>query len=219
MSTASSGKSLLNWALLPTVFSLAWPTMLEQLMGTAVQYIDTAMVGSLGTAATAAVGSTTTVNWLIGSTVSAFGVGFLAYISQAYGAGDYARAKCAAAQSVLAVLVTGSFFTVVTLSLSRFVPVWMRVAPSIQATAAVYFFILYTPMLFRAATVIFGTVLRAAGDTKTPMRVGVGVNLMNVVLNFLLIYKPRVIRVFGASVSVWGAGWRVVAPLRQAPWP
>lgn len=201
---------MLNWALLPTVFSLAWPTMLEQLMGTAVQYIDTAMVGSLGTAATAAVGSTTTVNWLIGSTVSAFGVGFLAYISQAYGAGDYARAKCAAAQSVLAVLVTGSFFTVVTLSLSRFVPVWMRVAPSIQATAAVYFFILYTPMLFRAATVIFGTVLRAAGDTKTPMRVGVGVNLMNVVLNFLLIYKPRVIRVFGASVSVWGAGWGVV---------
>ncbi len=201
---------MLNWALLPTVFSLAWPTMLEQLMGTAVQYIDTAMVGSLGTAATAAVGSTTTVNWLIGSTVSAFGVGFLAYISQAYGAGDYARAKCAAAQSVLAVLVTGSFFTVVTLSLSRFVPVWMRVAPSIQTTAAVYFFILYTPMVFRAATVIFGTVLRAAGDTKTPMRVGVGVNLMNVVLNFLLIYKPRVIRVFGASVSVWGAGWGVV---------
>ena len=37
------------------IFALAWPTMLEQLMQTAVQYIDTAMVGSLGTQATAAV--------------------------------------------------------------------------------------------------------------------------------------------------------------------
>ncbi|MBO5299957.1 MAG: MATE family efflux transporter, partial [Clostridia bacterium] len=57
--------------MIPTILTLAWPTMLEQLMQTAVQYIDTAMVGSLGTDATAAVGSTTTVNWLIGSTVSA----------------------------------------------------------------------------------------------------------------------------------------------------
>ena len=60
----------LNLRMLPVIFALAWPTMLEQLMQTAVQYIDTAMVGSLGTDATAAVGSTTTVNWLVGSSVS-----------------------------------------------------------------------------------------------------------------------------------------------------
>ena len=57
--------------MLPVIFSLAWPTMLEQLMQTAVQYMDTGMVGVLGTSATAAVGATSTVNWLIGSTVSA----------------------------------------------------------------------------------------------------------------------------------------------------
>ena len=199
-----------NWALLPTVLSLAWPTMLEQLMGTAVQYIDTAMVGSLGTAATAAVGSTTTVNWLIGSTVSAFGVGFLAFVSQAYGAGEFDRARRAVAQSVLAVLFTGLVFTALTLSLSRQVPVWMQVDPSIQALAGQYFFILYTPMLFRSTTVIFGTVLRAAGDTKTPMRVGVAVNLINVVLNFLLIYPTRTVRLFGAKLTLWGAGRGVV---------
>ena len=80
-------------ALLPAVLSLAWPTMLEQLLQTAVQYIDTAMVGSLGTQATAAVGSTATVGWLVGSSTYAFGVGFLAYISQALGAGDESRPK------------------------------------------------------------------------------------------------------------------------------
>ena len=49
-------------SMLITILALAWPTMLEQLMQTAVQYIDTAMVGSLGTQATAAVGSTGTIN-------------------------------------------------------------------------------------------------------------------------------------------------------------
>ena len=47
-----------NKEMIITILALAWPTMLEQLMQTAVQYIDTAMVGSLGTQATAAVGAT-----------------------------------------------------------------------------------------------------------------------------------------------------------------
>ena len=203
-------RSFFAWTLLPTVFSLAWPTMLEQLMQTAVQYIDTAMVGSLGTTATAAVGSTTTVNWLIGSTVSAFGVGFLAYISQARGAGEHDKARKAAGQSVLAVLVTGCVFTVVTLLLSSRVPVWMQVDPAVQKLAGQYFFILYTPMLFRAASTIFGTVLRAAGDTRTPMRVGIGVNISNVVLNYLLIYPSRSVALGAFTIPVWGAGWGVV---------
>ena len=189
-----------------TVAALAWPTMLEQLMQTAVQYIDTAMVGSIGTAATAAVGSTTTVGWLIGSTISAFGVGFLAYISQARGAGEDERAKKASAQSVLAVLVVGLLFTALTLSLSSLVPKWMQVDPAIRDSAAAYFFILYLPTLPRTATIIFGMVLRAAGDTKTPMRIGIGVNIINVILNFLLIYEPRTVTIFKHSFDIWGAG-------------
>ena len=56
------------------IWTLAWPTMLEQVMQSAVQYIDTAMVGSLGTQATAAVGATSTVGWLVSSTLTAFSV-------------------------------------------------------------------------------------------------------------------------------------------------
>ena len=130
------------WDMLPVIFTLAWPTMLEQMMQTAVQYIDTAMVGALGTYATAAVGSTGTVNWLIGSSISALGIGFLAYVSQAYGAGDRERAGKCASQAVLVVLVTGIFFTVVTLSLSGFVPVWMQVDEAIRELASDYFFII-----------------------------------------------------------------------------
>ena len=196
------------WEMVPTIVSLAWPTMMEELLQTAVQYIDTAMVGSLGTQATAAVGATSTVNWLIGSTISAVGVGFLAYVSRACGAGDTKRAGKAASQAVLAVLVCGILFTALTLGLSDMVPVWMQVDPSIQALAAQYFFILYSPMLARTAIIIFGTLLRSVGDTKTPMRVGLLVNVTNVVLNFVLIYPPREfygMTVYGAGMGVIGA--------------
>lgn len=192
----------------PTIFALAWPTMLEELMQTAVQYMDMAMVGSLGTQATAAVGATSTVNWLIGNTISAVGVGFLSFVSRSCGAGDYKRAVKAASQAVLAVFFCGIFFTALTLALSGRVPVWMQVDPQIQDLASRYFFILYTPMLARTAIIIFGTLLRSVGDTKTPMRIGLLVNVTNVVLNFLLIYPTRQIggfTVYGAGLGVIGA--------------
>ncbi len=197
-------------SLLPIILALAWPTMLEQLLQTAVQYIDTAMVGSLGTAATAAVGATTTVNWLFGSTISALGVGFLAYIAQARGAGRDEDARRATGQAVLAVLVCGALFTALTLGLSPYIPAWMQVDRDIRPLASRYFFILYTPMLARVATILFGTVLRAAGDTKTPMKVGIWVNLINVVLNFLLIYPTRTVTVRGVAILIPGADWGVV---------
>lgn len=192
-----------------TVISLAWPTMLEMMLQTAVQYIDTAMVGSLGTAATAAVGSTVTVNWLIGSTVSAVGTGFLAMISQAMGASDEEKTRRICAQAISAVLMVGSLFTLITVSLASFVPVWMQVEASLQALASRYFRILYMPMLFRSASMILGTVLRAACDTKTPMKTGIRVNIINVVLNFLFIYDTRSILLFGRTLTLWGAGWGI----------
>ena len=199
-----------KWALLGMIWALAWPTMLEQLMSTAVQYVDAAMVGRLGAQATAAVGATTTVSWLIGSTVSALGIGFLSFIAQAYGADDRARAARTSSQAVLAVLFSGTLFTVIPLLLSRRVPVWMHAAPEIQQVASQYFAILYIPMLARAASMIFGTALRATGDTKTPMRAGLVMNAVNVVLNYLLIYETRTIQVFGLSIWMPGAGMGVI---------
>ena len=83
-------------------------------------------------------------------------------------------------------------------------------------------------MLARAAITIFGTLLRSAGDAKTPMRVGFLVNGVNVVLNFLLIYPTRQVwgmTVFGAGWGVIGAavalllGFLIVVIVWQAPFP
>lgn len=200
----------LNPAMLAIIWSLAWPTMLEQAMQTAVQYIDTAMVGSLGTSATAAVGSTSTVNWLISSSISAMSIGFLAFIAKARGAGEDEKARRAVGQSVLAVIFMGTVFTAVTLSLSGLVPVWMQVDEGIREIASRYFFIIYVPMLPRTASIIFGTVLRASGDTKTPMKIGLIMNIVNIVLNFLLIYETRVLKIFGIEFTMFGAGLGVI---------
>lgn len=203
-------KNTANHIMLTTILALAWPTMIEQLMQTAVQYIDTAMVGTLGTQATAAVGATTTINWLINSTISALSVGFLSFIARACGANDRAAAKKAVAQAVLVTLVTGIAFMIVTLSLSGVIPVWMQVDAGIQQMASNYFLILYLPMLPRTASIIFGTVLRAAGDTKTPMKIGVITNIINIILNTFLIYETREVSVLGICFHMPGAGLGVI---------
>ena len=191
------------------VLALAWPTMLEQLLAVAAQYVDSAMVGRLGAAATATVGATVTINWMVGSTLSALGIGFLAFIAREYGAKRYDNASRAVAQAVLAALVAGLAFTALTLGLSPFIPGWMNAAPDIRPAASLYFFIIYTPMLLRAASVVFGTVLRASGDTRTPMKVNLLMNIVNVILNFLLIYPTRDVRLLGVAVRVPGAGMGV----------
>ena len=96
--------------MLPVIFALAWPTMLEELMQTLVQYIDTAMVGALGTEATAAVGATSTVGWMVGSSISALGVGFLAYIAKACGAGRKQEAHQASAQAAMVACIVVCMF-------------------------------------------------------------------------------------------------------------
>ena len=205
-------------SMLGTIFTLAWPTMLEQLTQTAVQYIDTAMVGTLGTQATAAVGATGTVNWLIGSIVSAVGIGFLAFIARQIGAGNRERARQASAQACSVTLALGLVLTAVLLLNARRIPVWMQVDPAIRDMAARYFTIIYLPMLFRTASILLGTVLRSAGDTRTPMRIGLVVNGMNMLLNFLLIFPTRTVSIFsteillpGAGLGIEGAAWASAA--------
>ena len=207
---AASKKNYFDFSYLPVIFTLAWPTMLEEILSTAVQYIDTAMVSSLGTKATAAVGSTSTVNWLVYSTVYALGVGFLAYISQAMGRGDSDRVKKAVMQAMITAAVMGTVFTVLVLSVSKAVPVWMNVDEEIRDLAARYFFVLYLPMLPRTANMILGTVLRASGDTKTPMRVGLSMNAINLALNMILIKPTRVVSFLGKEFTVFGAGMGVI---------
>ena len=155
---------------IPAILLLAWPTIVEQALQTVVQYVDSAMVGSLGASASAAVGLSTTLNWLINSVFSAMGVGVLACIARAMGAGDTEKAKKTVVQSVIIAIVLGLVMTAITLGLSPYIPGWLGAEPNLQGLASKYFAVICAPMLFRGCSLIFGAALRGARDMKTPMK-------------------------------------------------
>ena len=69
------------------IIALSIPAILEQLVMTLMSYIDTAMVGSLGPGATAAIGVVASSIWLMNGLTSAIAVGFSVQIAQYLGAG------------------------------------------------------------------------------------------------------------------------------------
>lgn len=190
----------LDKAMFVSLLMLAWPTILESLLETIVQYIDTAMVGHLGAQATATVSLSSTYTWLINSVMSAMGIGFLAYIARAIGEKNESKIKIAAGQTVFVTILVGMILMIITLVIAPFIPVWMGAEEAIRHDATVYFVCLNLPMVFRAATIIFGAAIRSTGDTKSPMIVNVIVNLVNIVLNYILIY-PMGFGAIGAGIS------------------
>ena len=86
------------------MMDLALPAMVQEALQTVVQYADAAMVGQLGAAASAAVGLTTPVGWLINAPLFAMGTGFLSCMARYLGAGRQEEARRASAQSLWAVL-------------------------------------------------------------------------------------------------------------------
>jgi putative MATE family efflux protein len=197
-------------AMVREIAALSWPTIVEQALQTVVQFADSAMVGRIGAQASACVGMTTSMTWLVNSPLFAMGVGVLATIARACGGGDQDTAKRAASQSILMTLVLGLALGALTVAISPFLPGWLGAEQALHKDGAAYFAIICAPMLFRAAIVLFGAVLRATGDMKTPMLVNVLINAVNVVLNFFLIFETRAVSFLGATFVLPGAGLGVV---------
>lgn len=192
------------------VLLLSWPTILELLLQTAVNYIDTAMVGSIGLDATAAVSVTMSTIWLINGFMSAVGVGFSVLVAHRIGEGDYEQARRIIRQAVLAILVIGIFLTVtVTVFIAPCLPVWMRAEAEIVPLARSYLQIIGMAYLFNVSLIVCSSILRCAGDTKTPMKYNILTNVINVVGNYLLIYPSRKIMLFGKSFTLHRADWGV----------
>ena len=179
---------------------LAIPVILEQILTTLLQYVDTAMVGRLGAAATSSVSLTTSVNWLIGSAFSAIGVAVVAIVSAAYGAGDQDKIRKVSSQIVIYILASGLVIGALAVGLSPVIPVWMQADVSIQRQASIYFGIISIPLVFRASSIICACALRAVKDTRTPFVINLIANVLNVILNYLLIYTAG-LGVTGAAIA------------------
>ena len=197
-------------ALIGQVARLSWPTIVEQALQTVVQFADSAMVGRIGAQASASVGMTASVTWLVNSPLWAMGVGLMAVIARADGAGDARTVRKTGAQSVILALSMGMAIGALTLLVSPFLPGWLGAAQELRATASAYFAIICLPMALRAMLILFGSVLRAVHDTKTPMLVNTLVNAINIALNFFLIFGTRRVSLGALTLTVPGAGMGVV---------
>ncbi len=189
---------------------LAVPSIIEQIMVTMVQYIDTAMVGSLGPSATAAVGITASTTWLLNGILNAVSIGFSVQVAQSIGAKRFDEAKSIIAQSLKSILIFGSFMAGIGLSISNFLPSWLGATQEINTQAVQYFAIICCAMPFNMCVMLIGSIIRCSGDTKTPMILNIFINIINVTLNFLFIYPTRELEVFGLKFTMWGADLGVV---------
>ncbi len=188
---------------------LTWPALMENLLITLVSFVDTAMVGGLGANATASVAVTSTPMWLFNGLVMAISVGGTALVARMVGAGDRDGAESACQQVFLGILLLSTILCAIVMAIAGQVPIWMQSDPVLHKDAADYMRIVAIGFIPNFTGVALGAVLRGAGDTKTPMRLAMAANLLNVVGNYLLIFSPRTIVIAGLSIPMWGAGMGV----------
>lgn len=187
------------------LWSLSWPAIIEQVMNTMVTYVDTAMVGVLGAVGSAAVSVNGPPIWLINGIVAGAGVGYSVQVSNAVGARDTQRVRLLIRQALLAAVVCGLAACALYELLGGYIPQWLGAKPEVLPHAVNYMRIYCAALPFNALLIIFGAVLRCMGNTKTPLLYNTATNLLNLVLNFFLIYPTRQWH----GITIPGAGWGV----------
>ncbi|MFR8001728.1 MAG: MATE family efflux transporter [Hydrogeniiclostridium sp.] len=198
-----------NRSTVATVLLLAWPIFLEQILTTLVGYADTAMVGTLGATATAAVSISNSVIMLVNGSIMAMGVGITALVSRSIGSNDLDISKKLVRHTVLLLLYIGLPIGIILGLLSHMIPLWMGAEPDVLEAATQYNIITAFGRPFQIASMLFCSVYRGCGDTKTPLWINSGVNILNVIGNFFLIYPTRPVNILGLSFYMPGAGWGI----------
>ncbi len=89
------------------VLRLSVPAILAEISSIAMQYIDAAMVGSLGAGATAAIGLVSSTTWLFGGISIAAATGFSVQIAQMIGGGRRQEAQSVLRQGLMVALAFG----------------------------------------------------------------------------------------------------------------
>ena len=187
---------------------LSVPSMMAQMVHILMQYIDAAMVGSLGAQATASIGLVSTTIWLFGSLNSCANVGFCVQVAHALGANRPHEARSLLRQSLLACIVFSAALSVVGCAISPYLPTWLRGGDDIVHDATIYFFFYSLCVPFAALHSLCCGMLRSAGNTQTPCMLNILICLLDVVFNYFLIFPTRTefgILVPGAGLGVTGA--------------
>ena len=184
------------------VLMLSIPSILEQIVVTAMEYIDAAMVGHIGAEATAAIGIVSSSTWLLHGILVGLYNAFSIQIAQYLGADRQQDARGVLRQAMLFNLAAGLAAAAFGIGISWHLPGWLGADVSLQANASAYFAIWSAALPFTMAMGMYTSMLRASGDALTPGLISVLVCVLDVVFNFFLINPTRTLW----GITVWGAG-------------
>lgn len=182
--------------------SLSIPAILAELSSMAMQYIDAAMVGSLGANASASIGLVSTTIWLLSGLCISAATGFSVQVAHLIGAGRDAEARNVFRQALLAALVIGVTLAVIGVSISAYLPAWLGGEPAINGDAAIYACALPAVQMRQLA----GSMLQCSGNMRTPSMLNAAMCGMDVIFNALLIFPELSVPGFGRILPGAGLG-------------
>ena len=184
------------------ILKLAWPVMVSMLSYSLMSAADAVFVGRLGTVPLAAIGLAVTTTWLFLALPVGILRGVRVAVSQATGAQRTLTADALGWQSVWLALLGGLGVAAVAQA-SPWIFSLLGATPEVAAQAWTYFQI--RALAAPVALVELGLTawFEGRGDTRTPMRVNVTVNLLWVALDALLVAGFGPIPAMGIAGAAW----------------
>ncbi len=170
------------------VLKLSIPAAINSLMDMLQVVTDLIMVGRISAFAVAAVGLGLQSLMFVFAVLTLLHVGTSALLSRFVGAGKMKRASMGLATLLRFAFMLSLPVMVAWYYLASNVFVWFGTAPEVVALGADYVQMLTWMMPFVFMKLVFVSALNAAGDTKTPMKVKIVSIILNVILNYLLIF-------------------------------
>jgi len=171
-----------------TLFKLAWPLILNNLVQVLYNITDTFWLGKIGREALSAPG----VSWPLIGTLMDLGQGFavagFAFVGQYVGAKLYDKANRAAGSLYSLLLLFASITAVIGFIITPKALEFMKVTPNVYPYALTYVRIIFIGIPFSFIGFAFSALMRAVGDTRTPVKINMFTVFLNVILDPILIF-------------------------------
>jgi len=190
-----------------TVVTLALPAVAENLLVTAVFFVDALFVGWLrDDVALAAVGLGSVVMFVANGFFEALGVSATALVARAWGEGDREGAARAGAQSLAVTFLLAAAMMALLLPLADdFLAVLGATAEVVEA-GALYLRLILSTSLLSFPLMVANSIMRGAGDTRTPMWITLVMNGWNVVVAGILVFGLGPAPALGLAGVGWATG-------------
>ncbi|HIQ59859.1 MAG TPA: MATE family efflux transporter [Candidatus Merdivicinus intestinavium] len=170
------------------IIGFALPLMLGNVFQQLYTMVDAIVVGKgVGVEALAALGAADWPNWLVTGLVIGFTQGFSIRISQHFGAEDWEGLRKTVAMSVILTAGIAVIFTALSLSLSRFVLVQLDTPANVFSNSLLYLRIIFGGIPIILGYNVLSAILRALGDSRTPLSAMVIAACINIVLDLVFV--------------------------------